>query len=327
MTNSYNSEASKSKLVVRNTVAELDPENGGTGNTTLPGAKYSIADNTILYATQPDGVCVRCLGATAYRRSQQLLEEIADGTVLLPADDAEDRLLVMQEQLYQLLKENPELVTSSGSLQQFINNSQWSSLDYIYYAGKYMAMGDTAIVKMLLDTWPDQNNLDEAYQQYFTWLVQMYEDPNWSPDVNQVWQLANQCPVKYGTVVYAVRNLFNALTGEINSFESSCEGVSMQRGGQGKQFIRLKQPNKITAPLVANNLLVYPNPSNGVINIQYPRIKSIIVIDATGKVVKQIININNNIQQINLSGLSKGIYYLRILGETNKYESKKIILQ
>ena len=262
MTNSYNSEASKSKLVVRNTVAELDPENGGTGNTTLPGAKYSIADNTILYATQPDGVCVRCLGATAYRRSQQLLEEIADGTVLLPADDAEDRLLVMQEQLYQLLKENPELVTSSGSLQQFINNSQWSSLDYIYYAGKYMAMGDTAIVKMLLDTWPDQNNLDEAYQQYFTWLVQMYEDPNWSPDVNQVWQLANQCPVKYGTVVYAVRNLFNALTGEINSFESSCEGVSMQRGGQGKQFIRLKQPNKITAPLVANNLLVYPNPSN-----------------------------------------------------------------
>jgi hypothetical protein len=43
--------------------------------------------------------------------------------------------------------------------------------------------------------------------------------------------------------------------------------------------------------------------------------------------VKQIININNNIQQINLSGLSKGIYYLRILGETNKYESKKIILQ
>lgn len=191
-----------------------------------------------------------------------------------------------------------------------------------------MAEGNYEMVEMLLDYWPNEHsNLNESYYTYFQWLVDMYNDPNYRPDDAEVLELANQCPVKYGTVVYAVRNLFNALTGEINSFESSCEGVAMQRGGQGKQFIRLKQPTKTTAPLVTNNLLVYPNPSNGVINIQYPKIKSIVVIDATGKIVKQIININNNIQQINLSGLSKGIYYLRILGETNKYESKKIILQ
>lgn len=328
MTNCQNSDATKSKLVVRNTYPELNPEGSGNTDIPFPGYKYSIADGTILYATQPDGNCTRCATANMYSKSKELLEEIADGTVTLPEDDADDRLRVMQQQLYELLHANPEQVANSNSLQQFIYNSQWSSLDFIHYAGKYVAEDNMEMVQLLLDAWPQGNVVDQTYYVYFEWLKVMYDNPEWQPELNQVLELANQCPVKYGTVIYAVRNLYNALTDKINNFEDNCENQQARGTSTQKRFIRLKQPANKQEPVTQNSLLkLYPNPARNLVNINCNKIKIVTIADITGRIIQTIQGSNTNNMQLNVAGWQKGVYLITVSSTNGTTETKKLVIQ
>jgi hypothetical protein len=73
-------------------------------------------------------------------------------------------------------------------------------------------------------------------------------------------------------------------------------------------------------------LLIYPNPSNGLINIKTtgPMIKplEIEIIDITGSVVCRK---SGYIEQIDLSGYHKGIYLLKIKMDEKVYSNKVII--
>lgn len=68
-------------------------------------------------------------------------------------------------------------------------------------------------------------------------------------------------------------------------------------------------------------LKIYPNPSNGIINISIPS-DNIIVTDATGK---QMIIIKNPDTKLNLSQLKNGIYFLEIDSKKRKFHEKLII--
>jgi hypothetical protein len=83
-----------------------------------------------------------------------------------------------------------------------------------------------------------------------------------------------------------------------------------------------------------NDILVYPNPSSGKINISFSLEKSTIlsvdVTDILGNIVYH--NIidglkNYNRFDIDLSNLSKGIYYLCIKDHTNELQMKKVIIE
>lgn len=218
----------------------------------------------------------RCT-SLVYKQSNfdiSILEEIAQGVIELPIDDAEKRLYVMQEQLYKLVKTYPDLVMHSANLQQFIYNNQWTSMDFIHFAGKYLAEGNISVVETLLGAWPGTEELDENYRIYFDWMIRIAKDPEWSPDedqMNRLYELANRCPIKSGLIVYAFRNLYNTLTNRINRFEETCGG-ELARGTQPQGFIRLHQPKpaKNTKPLPKINtgqLSIYPNPADKQINI------------------------------------------------------------
>jgi hypothetical protein len=64
------------------------------------------------------------------------------------------------------------------------------------------------------------------------------------------------------------------------------------------------------------NLNVYPNPSNGIVTIDTPDIKEIVVLNSEGSVVAEFVNPKNT---VDLSELNKGIYLLKIvsLSSTN----------
>ncbi|MDC0004832.1 T9SS type A sorting domain-containing protein [bacterium] len=77
--------------------------------------------------------------------------------------------------------------------------------------------------------------------------------------------------------------------------------------------------------LARNDLKVYPNPTNGKLNLEVlstERIESIEVLDMTGKLVLAAPFQN----QLHLGHLSKGIYFLKVQKENGELLTRKIIL-
>jgi hypothetical protein len=75
-----------------------------------------------------------------------------------------------------------------------------------------------------------------------------------------------------------------------------------------------------------NQIAIYPNPTNDILNINYGTstidIKSIEIHDLLGKIVYQN---NSKVESIDLSNLNKGIYLINILTENNGKVTKKLI--
>ena len=85
----------------------------------------------------------------------------------------------------------------------------------------------------------------------------------------------------------------------------------------------------ITSSIAENELLdvlVYPNPTNGTmfIDLDNRRFQSAELMDGSGKICLST-PINSNITEINMQGLERGVYFLRIEG-TDNVITKKIIL-
>ena len=69
------------------------------------------------------------------------------------------------------------------------------------------------------------------------------------------------------------------------------------------------------ASIVDNDMIdvnLYPNPTNGVINVKGENITNVVVRDLTGKIVLN----TNNIKNINLTGLENGTYMITVVGTT-----------
>jgi photosystem II stability/assembly factor-like uncharacterized protein len=78
----------------------------------------------------------------------------------------------------------------------------------------------------------------------------------------------------------------------------------------------------------SNQILISPNPSDGIFNIKIPLNvnSSVTVYNYLGQVVKQEKNITNDTHPLDMSGFSRGVYIVRILSD-GKTASKKIILK
>ncbi len=93
------------------------------------------------------------------------------------------------------------------------------------------------------------------------------------------------------------------------------------------QIRRIAGPNGLKDKLEANRVQIYPNPANGVFNIEVKQAKAfeVTVLDLTGKVLKtQTVKATET--QLDLTGYAKGIYQLNLLSE-GQIITKKLIIQ
>ena len=76
-----------------------------------------------------------------------------------------------------------------------------------------------------------------------------------------------------------------------------------------------------------NNVVVYPNPTTGMIQIQNSesRIENVEVYDAYGKMLN-VVNVNDNATAIDLSGYAAGTYFVKIMTE-NGVVTKRVVKQ
>jgi len=71
-------------------------------------------------------------------------------------------------------------------------------------------------------------------------------------------------------------------------------------------------------------LNLYPNPSDGIINIETDRNYTVIVMDITGSVIG-IVNVDSSTKTIDLSNRHKGLYILKFESDENTFETKVIV--
>lgn len=76
-----------------------------------------------------------------------------------------------------------------------------------------------------------------------------------------------------------------------------------------------------TEDLKAAKPILYPNPTTGIINLNSKTIKSIIVYDIRGNVLKTL----QAAEQIDLSSLAKGVYIMKLISE-NRTSVEKVII-
>ncbi len=88
-------------------------------------------------------------------------------------------------------------------------------------------------------------------------------------------------------------------------------------------------PQEIPRVLVDRAVKLFPNPTNGCINISVSLDSEIpiqiIIYDASGRLVYQIERVGRDIRSLDLSFLPKGIYFLELVAEQRRVERKVVI--
>lgn len=121
------------------------------------------------------------------------------------------------------------------------------------------------------------------------------------------------------------------LSDEVGATLSSCSDLT--RGQVEDYAIKITEPEIDTTSIIENNLnsiSIYPNPSNGVVNINntYNSIRSVQILAIDGQLIKKV-NLENAslTTQLVLSELSNGVYLLNVEFQNGTNHTDKIIIR
>jgi hypothetical protein len=244
----------------------------------------------------------------------QEAEQLASGAYAsqIGDADAEIRHYVMQFELYDQLKANPNLAEQSGFLQEWIASKQNESFGKIQDIIKDISTGSLITAQNKINNFPIQNRVEANYVEFLGWMLKRRQGI--ALNTTHVLKLAEKCPLTDGSVVFAAQNLYNAITGQHKIFETACAVYANSRSSITK-----------VTPAPNYEIKIYPNPSNSFVNIQGKNIKTIDLIDVTGKVLETKKILNNQSVTFYLGKLNNGILLLRITDNNNAVATRKII--
>ncbi len=136
---------------------------------------------------------------------------------------------------------------------------------------------------------------------------------------NSLWIMANKCPLTNGKKVYAARNLYNVITHRINDFGNPCDGGNARGMVKHNGFTHL-QP-------ATNKLTLYPNPAKSIVNVACKHIKQVTIIDVMGREILTKTAVNADKVQLELNGLVKGIYLVKVMTSENDIKLEKLLIE
>ena len=117
---------------------------------------------------------------------------------------------------------------------------------------------------------------------------------------------------------------------EITTYTVTIAANTVQNtGATANEEIVWSFTTKIAGNIIENDerITIYPNPSNGIFNIQTSvNFSNIIIKDVTGRTIKKLTVSDSNYATINIENQASGIYFLEIQLE-NEIITKKIIIE
>jgi hypothetical protein len=104
---------------------------------------------------------------------------------------------------------------------------------------------------------------------------------------------------------------------ELMRIQSNCYEVNKP--------IRQNTPSSVTSSLIKNNILIFPNPTSGTIELEnHSNILKVEIYDMVGKLVSTN-NFNSINHKIDVSRLQYGNYILKAYSKNNQYSISKFI--
>lgn len=193
--------------------------------------------------------------------------------------------------------ENARLILNSAELQ--LSNEKSENISYLLSA----ALKIKNALNNINTSSIYESNIKDYYNIYFSTLANNSNILN-EEQKNILYNIAIQCPLTGGKIVYTARSFYQSLFVNSNFSDNiSCQPINQRETKTDNVFSLLK---------------MYPNPTIDELNIdlgknQYLNNLQLIIYDLSGKNVKSYaLQQNNGIISCSLLGLQNGVYIVRL---------------
>ncbi len=308
------SNAVNSKLWVKSTGGIYFPPNWG-GIT--PSQTYSVTTN---WPTTTGNYACGSISPPARMVFSAPDQTAARGNNSNNINSVENMQFIADNIFYRYLDANPEIKNSQQDYIDFYNSKAGSSIDLFTQTEKALSNSDFAQAQNLNNSFSISNTVEENYNNFYK-LHAGYQQNNFSEEDNgKLLNLALMCPGKDGSIVYQARALYNLINKTNKVFNDHCINEGEQLN---ERSIGVSENKK------AWNVDIYPNPTNGHLNIISKSEKeelAFVITDVSGKKVY-----TSNLVTVNFIGklevdLINGLYLVTITNNKHESSTKKLVI-
>jgi hypothetical protein len=230
-----------------------------------------------------------------------------------------------KQQVYQTLRFDPSWTVGSPVLQQFFNTYQPANPGAIENVDDELSANNLNGASISNSGITPVNLIEQNHRTVNAIYASLATGAAATPQqVGDLQAIAWQCPLEGGNAVYRARTLLCLVMDEVIFFDDSCVVLSTAR---------MQQPESEQAPAVksSGNCKVYPNPNDGNMTLEYEAQENqsgeFAIFDMTGRQVAtyQLLP-GNNRMEINLTGLSTGMYFYKMVLDGQVVKSDKLII-
>lgn len=327
--------AINSKLFVRNIATLYRPTNNDgspqlqrylqpTSIITTSGSSPIQCPTIFKPAGNPPGFVIANIITSELKRAlNQIVKDSVIYNQFIP-----NKKIIGKQAAYNFMKQDQSILVNEVDLQNFFNQTATGNVNTLLNVEDNLSKSNIVQAVSSNNTISPANNI-EINAKYFYALFIKYTTGALTPtDKLDLFNLANGCPDRDGSVVYQARVLYNSMNNIYRHFEDSCGTVASNN--------RMGSANEINDPTITelyNVLQIFPNPNSGksLINFTDANITNmqLKVYDVNGRVVfeDKVNDVTDKFYELNLD-VKNGIYFVEVFDTNTEVRFKqKLVIQ
>jgi hypothetical protein len=232
---------------------------------------------------------------------------------------------IEQDWIFNSLRNDSSMIAADTTLENFYNQQQGSVHEKFVRVNEKTLLNDFQQARQENNLITTSLGLEQSKQTVNDISLKSLEDTTYvysSADSVNMLQVALQCPYMGGDAVFSARAWYNQKTNRNNYYPDNCSAFSQNR-------IQAYNNNE---PIKSILLNVYPNPTNGDLNLQYDlgdRTNALFeIFDLGGKVIlAKTLSGAQGQTFVDISELGSGLYYYRVKENNLLLHTGKIAVQ
>ena len=274
---------------------------------------------------------------------KDIVEDIASGNIVINKADADDRLYVMQQQLFnELLTTKTDLLDNSEILRSFVEKQMGGSFGMAFNISDLLENNEIDKAKDLLSSWIPTNQIDKNYIRYFNYYIRFKNGDDFGDaEIQDMFDLANLCPLNSGEIINAQRTLYYYISKDNTSFDYTCNSpeatcirtlsnpeICYNASTDPKRINRFKvfqdgdTPTNLDVMVDKTTLDEFAKLNFNTDDLLNEQVQNIRVFDAAGNMAIEKDKIADKQVSIDLSSLAEGNYYIQIDGNKEYKEQQ-----
>jgi OOP family OmpA-OmpF porin len=326
-----------SKLFNNITQAPLptDNETSSPGNEYILNSGLNTSNGTTsacgyvpAFAPGDGGTSFSSSGISSNNTLSNDLMAIVNDNSVLPAYDQESHYM-RKTYVFEALKKDPALKTNNSVLTNFYTTNNNSNIGKFSKVDERMSAGNYNQANTLNNSINPNFLLEQNQKSVNALILKKMLNNQYIYNTNDsilLMDIAVQCPLQGGNVVYQARNLLAAIYNDLIDFEENCEDVD-------RSYMQNTESQEI-ATNQKSDYRLYPNPNDGRMNFVYDLFESekgeLVIYDISGRTIQSFklqIGTNNQLF-IDETKLGSGVYFYKVLiNEKIKTSDKLIIIK